>query len=548
MKEIKSSYFITKIFYFINEKRKLDLVKYSKNYQILLELNIINYRALSGRYIVKEEKGIIKEYDEINGILIYEGDYLNGKRHGKGKEYDKCISKYDTYLSFEGEYKNGKRYKGKEYYKDGNIKYEGEYLNGKIWTGKIYDKEENILCEINQGKGYIKEIIKFHFFLKFEGYYLNGERNGNGKEYNNEEYLIFNGEYKNGKKWNGNGYDNSYNIVYEINNGKGYIKEYDEFHGFLKFEGEFYNGEKNGKGKVYDYDGNIIFEGEYSNGQRNGKGKKYYNNGQLKFEGEYLYNNRRKGKSYFSSGELEFEGEYLNKRKYNGKGYDKKGNMIYEIKNGNGKVREYDYDDDLIFEGEYLNGKRKKGIEYKKDVLSQNKHLIYFEGEYMNGFEWNGKKNVYNEINDVIFEGGYLNGKYNGKCKEYYDNKKLKFEGEYLNGEKNGKGKEYYENEKLKFEGEYLNNHMLNGKGYDAKGNLAFEINNGKGYIKEYDNYDGILKFEGEYLNGQRYKGKEYEHEYRGAKYLIYEGEFLNKERTGQGKTYSGNKLISEGE
>ena len=77
---------------------------------------------------------------------------------------------------------------------------------------------------------------------------MNGKRNGKGKEYNNNNngYLIFEGEYLNGKKWNGKGYYDN-NILYEIKNGKGYIKEY---------EGE-----------------NLIFEGEYKNGQRNGKGK-----------------------------------------------------------------------------------------------------------------------------------------------------------------------------------------------------------------------------------------------------------------------------------
>ena len=40
------------------------------------------------------------------------------------------------------------------------------------------------------------------------------------------------------------------------------------------------NGERNGKGKEYDY--KIIFEGEYLNGKRNGKGKEYNGFGNLK--------------------------------------------------------------------------------------------------------------------------------------------------------------------------------------------------------------------------------------------------------------------------
>ena len=61
--------------------------------------------------------------------------------------------------------------------------------------------------------------------------------------------LIFDGEYLNGKKWNGKG------------------KEYD-YKCRLKFEGEYLSGERNGKAQEYDYDGKLIFKGEYLNGER----------------------------------------------------------------------------------------------------------------------------------------------------------------------------------------------------------------------------------------------------------------------------------------
>ena len=32
-----------------------------------------------------------------------------------------------------------------------------------------------------------------------------------------------------------------------------------------------------------------MFEGEYLNGERNGKGKEYYSNGEVRFEGEYIW-------------------------------------------------------------------------------------------------------------------------------------------------------------------------------------------------------------------------------------------------------------------
>ena len=80
--------------------------------------------------------------------------------------------------------------------------------------------------------------------------------------------------------------------------------------------------------------------------------------GDLIFEGEFLYNYRVKGKAYINE-RLEYEGEYLFDRKYNGIGYDENGNIIYDLKNGSGKVKEYDYYGNLLFEGEYLNGKKK---------------------------------------------------------------------------------------------------------------------------------------------------------------------------------------------
>ena len=45
-------------------------------------------------------------------------------------------------------------------------------------------------------------------------------------------------------------------------------------------------------------------------------------------------------------------GEYLFGKKWDGKGFDEDGNIIYELNNGNGKVKEYKKGK-LIYEGEY---------------------------------------------------------------------------------------------------------------------------------------------------------------------------------------------------
>jgi len=60
----------------------------------------------------------------------------------------------------------------------------------------------------------------------------------------------------------------------------------------LAYEGEFKNGEINGKGKEYERGNHrLIFEGEFLNGKRSGKGKEYFDSIEIfkEFE-EYLKN------------------------------------------------------------------------------------------------------------------------------------------------------------------------------------------------------------------------------------------------------------------
>ena len=114
LKNVKSIYFIQKIFSFVNDYPKLKLVKYNKSIQKNINISIINYIHFRGKYIIYESKGRGKEYDSYNDSLVYEGEYLNGERNGRGKEYN-----WNSKILFEGEYLNGKRNgKGKEYKND----------------------------------------------------------------------------------------------------------------------------------------------------------------------------------------------------------------------------------------------------------------------------------------------------------------------------------------------------------------------------------------------------------------------------------------------
>ena len=224
------------------------------------------------------------------------------------------------------------------------------------------------------------------------------------QRYFSKGMLMFEGIFFNGKRWDG------------------YIFKYDNI-GNMIFEGKLSKGEYIIEGKEYDgLNHSLKYEGEYLYGKKHGNGKEYFN-GELKFEGEFLYDFKIKGKEYLDKS-LEFEGNYLYGKKWNGKGYDKDRNIIYELINGNGKVKEYDNKNQLIYEGEYLNGKRwnGKGKEYN------DYNCLIFEEEYKNGEKWNGIINKYNVYRFKIFECEYKNGKLNEKVKKYYLYPILQFE------------------------------------------------------------------------------------------------------------------------
>ena len=120
---------------------------------------------------------------------------------------------------------------------------------------KGYDQKGNIIYELDNGNGAIKI---YYYSNIFEGKYLNGQRNGKGKEYND--------------------------------NGK------------LFFEGEYINDERNGKGKEYSNNGKLIFEGDYLDNKKY-IGKFYIDN-VLEFEGEYKRGKKWNGIGYDKNGNI----------------------------------------------------------------------------------------------------------------------------------------------------------------------------------------------------------------------------------------------------
>ena len=144
LKNIKNHFFIRYCFSFICELKKFKLAKYNKKLQNILNINLEDYKDFSdGRIIFYQES---KEENNINcggslnsgaeniekkrkrkgtesySNVFFEGEYINGERNGKGKEYL-------TYVNF-------------SYHSESTIKkvlkFEGEYLNNRRWNGVGY--------------------------------------------------------------------------------------------------------------------------------------------------------------------------------------------------------------------------------------------------------------------------------------------------------------------------------------------------------------------------------------------------------------------------
>ena len=564
----------------------------------------------------KKCKGI--EYNNKN-MKIFEGTYKSGKRwngqmklfskfyklifDGKiknGKIYEGVSNQINKKLDFEGIYKNGRKWNGKGIEQIGkfNLIFEGEFLDGKKYNGNFYTfdkfKQKKLIGNLVNGNAKNIKIFNYHDQLMLEVDFSKGEFI-KGKEYNKFGDVIFEGEYKNGKRYNGIYKIKIFNKIYSYYFYKGKVfNKFIENDNEIIYDGEYKDNKKEGKGKEYNKKWQLIFIGEFTNGYRF-KGKEFNENGELVFNGKYSKGLHFDGyrKEYIDEF-LKFEGEIKNGLKLKGKEYDINGNIIFEgeYKDGQnykcqkykgkeryyngiifegeykneGKGKEYDNKNRLIFEGEYNNNNRIKGKEY-----SSSGELIY-NGSYSTiggrNIRWNGSGKEYkliNNTNKLIFEGEYKNGKiWNGKVYKFDSGGNLLYEGEYkesllvifnrkkkenknLNKEKKQFSQILNEPDTVREEEiklEHINDDENNKKYFLNKYKDAedkYYLNNKLKYEKKkldenkyyYIEYDanGQIIFEGEYINNEKYKGKEYN--FYGE--IIYEGFYKNNER------YNGN-------
>ena len=178
-----------------------------------------NGKYINGKYIWENGKYYFGEIKNnlpngkgikyyLNGNILYEGNFINGKFEGNGK----YIWEDNEY--YIGQFKNGLFHgKGIEYYSNGKIKYEGDFINGKYeGNGKyIWEDNEYYIGQWKNGLSHGKGIEYYsNGKIKYEGDFINDKYEGKGKFiYENGEYYI--GQWKNGLR-NGKG-------IYYYSNG-----------------------------------------------------------------------------------------------------------------------------------------------------------------------------------------------------------------------------------------------------------------------------------------------------------------------------------------
>ncbi|MEE0913160.1 MAG: CFI-box-CTERM domain-containing protein [Ruminococcus sp.] len=244
----------------------------------------------------------------VNQSGKYIGSVRNGSKEGNGE------FQYNNGDSYAGSWSGNKR-NGNGIYKYKNGKeLKGVWKDNKIWDGSGY-LAANVKIDNN---GMITSKNAFEFY---EGDFKQGVYCGKGK-LNYDKGGSFEGEFKNGRPWLGNGRLVTSTFIYDgdvkegkrdgfgktkNNNGKIWEAEYvnDEVEGNCKityadgslFEGEYRNGVwVQGKGVVF-YDDNSKYEGEIRNGKRNGNGVLFYSDGS-RYTGSWL-DDKREGKGCF---------------------------------------------------------------------------------------------------------------------------------------------------------------------------------------------------------------------------------------------------------
>ena len=420
--------FIGPIFnFFQNFKEKAKTLEEKSEQPIEKSIDTKETNIINGT----EDKDEIIKYENGN---YYKGESKDGKREGKGTEYNK-----DGTIKYEGDWANDMPEGNGKLVEIKGIYYIGQFKQGlKHGKGKLYNKKGELILEGDYVNGKAEGFCKFYFVNGdyFEGETKNGMFHGKGKLY-----------YKNG------------NIMYEgswINDKKeGFGKFYDE-EGFY-YEGEFKNGTINGKGKKFDKNGKLIYEGDWVKNTAEGNGKLIYDNGYYYIGQVKDFKRHGKGIEYYEDGSLMIEGDWIDDLPDGYVKYIDEEGEIYEghFKEGkkHGKGKKLDKKGKLIYEGDWVNNR----AEGNGKLVYDNGY--YYIGQFKDDYE-EGKGKKYNKNGRLLYEGDYVNGSEEGNGKYFYEDGGY-YVGQFKNGVRHGKGIEYDKNGKQLYLASYKEDVLL---------------------------------------------------------------------------------------
>ena len=80
IKLVKSIYIIKRTLLHLDEKKKLDMLKYNKDFQKQMGFDIEHHKKTSGKRKIQEKNGNETIYELDTHLILFEGKYLNSKK------------------------------------------------------------------------------------------------------------------------------------------------------------------------------------------------------------------------------------------------------------------------------------------------------------------------------------------------------------------------------------------------------------------------------------------------------------------------------------
>ncbi|MEK8131169.1 stalk domain-containing protein [Paenibacillus filicis] len=455
--------------------------------------------------------------------LSYEGDTVDGLRHGDGKLY------LDGKLWYEGSFSQNKLSGGGRLYTNGQLRYEGGFSNDQpqgraklyLADGSVYDGE--FRNGHQSGEGTLLDAIGRP---RYHGDWVNGLMEGTGDIYDDKGLIVYSGEMKQNRQ---QGYGVAYIEAKNITDAS-------------PTDGQNNSQTKAKTVKVYD--------GQWEDNVRSGTGKSYDDQGKLEYIGSWS-KDKKDGSGYaYKLSKL----EWIIK--------NDKGELIRDAKETT-EMREVRYRNGILLEQGnrylYVGDKLSDGTPHGNGVMhdetqtrtatsqgAANKSVPYYEGEFEQG-RLTGTGKLYDNKGQLVYEGKVTDGKRNGRGKSY-ENGVLAYEGEWSADQMSGLGRRYTYDKSYTGKDFNGSSSLLMYEGRFAAGKETEPI----AVYRQYGLFqNGLAHGYGAVMLLHDYKnenGPKSLDKQQGLAWLIYEGELSEGLREGQGRLYENNTLVYEGE